>query len=676
MNGSFNSCFAGLTFLALMICNAVGDQFDVLTSRFSGTLQSLHCIAFGNRAYVAVGDNGTILYSTDSVTWIPQLSGTTNRLNGIIYGANGFVAVGDASTILTSTDGFTWIRSASPVSNKLSAVTYGVGRYVAVGSSGIIVTSTNGVSWSSINTGAPYNFNGVGFPQGSHEIFILVGDSGTIMTSTDGLAWTLRFSGTFARLNAVSLTPSLNGSSFLMVAAGDSGTLETSSDGVNWTVVNSGTSANLLAVANDNLHTSALFNVPPRFGVVGEGGVLLTGSGSTWNSRMSGTSTNLNGILYARGNFLVVGDSGLIEAAIPWLPRNPGTAQPLSSVVFCNGSFLAVGGSGTGPGDSSSIILRSTNGRDWTTVYTGAEYLLSGIVYGTNGYLADDSSGIVLTSSSGLNWNSHAISAPNTTFTGVVASGNGVYLVAGWMFANYPPFQETPVAYRSSDGLSWAGPFTLNHDASGITFAKNMFVAVSGSAVIDTSPDGINWTTRASPVVALSAVGFWNGLFVGVGGGGVVTSSDGTNWTRVSSVSAATIACGDQGFVALYPNLALTDLSTSPDGTNWTIRGFDGPTGGVAFGNGSYVLVGNGISQIVPTNSQAMPLLSGQFTDPGFKLSVIAQPSYTYRVQISTNLEATSWSNVFTFTSTQAVTSFIDTNAMNSPFGFYRVTTP
>lgn len=362
-----------------MVCTVVGDQFDVLSLRFSGTSQSLHGVAFGNGAYVAVGDNGTILYSTDSITWIPQLSSTTNRLNGVEYGTNGFVAVGDTSTILTSRDGFTWIQCASPVSNKLSAITYGAGRYVAVGSSGIIVTSTNGVNWSSINTGAPYNFNGVSFTQiNNNETFVLVGDSGTIMTSNDGLAWTLRFSGTFSRLNAVSLTHSPSYNSFLMVAVGDSGTLETSSDGVSWTVVTSGTSANLLAVANDELQNSALpgFNIPPRFGAVGQGGVLLTGSGSTWNPQTSSISTNLNGILYTRGNFLVVGDSGLIEAAIPWLPRDSGTTQSLGSVVFYNGSFFAAGSSGIGPGDSSSIILQSTNGRDWRTVYMGTEYEL------------------------------------------------------------------------------------------------------------------------------------------------------------------------------------------------------------------------------------------------------------------------------------------------------------
>jgi hypothetical protein len=87
-------------------------------------------------------------------------------------------------------------------------------------------------------------------------------------------------------------------------------------------------------------------------------------------------------------------------------------------------------------------------------------------------------------------------------------------------------------------------------------------------------------------------------------------------------------------------------------------------------------VAGSGISRSIPTNSQAMPLLSGQAMNQGFKLSAIAQPSYSYRIQSSTNLASANWSNAFIFTSTQAVTSFIDTDATNSPSRFYRIKTP
>jgi len=188
---AFTTLFTTLFLVLFSPPSAVADSFDVLSPRFSPVTQSLRAVEYANGTYVAVGDGGTILTSADSVTWIPQVSGTTNRLNGIKYGTDGFVAVGDASTILESPDGIAWTQRTSPVTNRLSAVAYGAGRYVAVGTEGCIVTSADGVNWSRINTGAPYNLNGLGVgtvpiysSAGSYfeYRFVAVGDSGLIMT--------------------------------------------------------------------------------------------------------------------------------------------------------------------------------------------------------------------------------------------------------------------------------------------------------------------------------------------------------------------------------------------------------------------------------------------------------------------------------------------------------------
>lgn len=659
------------------------DSFDPLSSRFSGITQNLHASSYGNGAFVAVGNDGTILRSQDSVTWTPEVSGTTNPLHGVIYGTNGFVAVGLASAILKSPDGITWTQCTSPVTNDLSAVCYGDGRYVAVGSSGIIVTSTNGVNWSSLNTGAPYNFNAVAFASFiqpyANSIFVLVGDSGAIMTSADGLGWTSRSSGTFFRLNAVSATSqydsSHNSSSFHLLAAGDSGTLETSSDGITWTVVTSGTTSNLLAVAND-----ADIGVPARFGVVGQGGVFLTGTSNSFLVQTEGNATNLNGIVYAHGNFLAVGDAGSIQAAIPWQPRNTDPTRSLLAVAYGDGTFIAVGGI---PGNlSTNIICRSTNGSDWKTVRTGTEGVLRSITFGTNGFVASGQNGVILTSTNGLDWISQYVGTSiGTYFCG--AFGNGYYVVLG---VSGTPEPGTPVAYRSADGLNWAGPYQINEDANIATaFANNTFVSVGGGGLIATSPDGITWTPRSSGFTGqVNGIAYGNGAFVAVGNGGAV-SSDGTNWTTIQNsiidgINGGTVAYGDQGFVvpfvATYGVLTITMLQTSSDGTNWTIRGFDGPTSGFAFGNGSYVAVGTGISQTIPVNSQATPLLAGKFIGQGFKLSATAQPGFHYRVQRCTDLALTNWSDIYTFSSTQSVTTYTDSVPVTQPQGFYRIASP
>jgi len=661
-----------LTTIFLGIQLTLAGPFDVLTARFSGTSQSQHAIVFGAGVYVAVGAGGTILTSRDSVTWLPQTSGTTNGLNGVKYGNNGFIAVGDSSTILISVDGFNWFQCVSPVANTLSAVTYGAGRYVAVGTSGAIVTSTNGVNWSSINTGAPYNFNGVDYAQDESDLFVLVGDSGTIMTSSDGLAWTSRSSGTFFGLNAVSITQSLNWEGFLMVAVGDSGTLETSSDGITWTVVTSGTSANLLAVCNDAIDSHSPFNVLPHFGAVGQDGVFLIGNGSTWNSQASDAAANLNGILYARGNFVAVGDAGLVDAGIPWLPCSLQTTQSFNSLTSCGGSFFAVG-----DGSSNSVIVQSTNGHDWTTVYNGSVVSLGGVIYGTNGFMAVAQDGSVLTSSNGLVWTASNIAASSSTLFGAAAYGNGLYLATASISSGYPIRRVEPIVYCSTNGMNWSGPYALNYGINAITFAKNIFVGVGDGASIQTSPDGTNWKTQAYFGSNLSAIGFWNGQFV-AGGNGVFTSTDGTNWASVNNEFLQSMTYGDQGFVALYgAGDGLVDISFSPDGTNWESRGFDGPSSGVAFGNGTYVVAGDGLSQVVPTNSQAKPLLSGQMVNQGFKLSALSQPNYSYHIQSCTNLVGTNgWLNLYGYTSTQTVTTVTDSIPAGRLQAFYRIVSP
>ena len=69
---------------------------------------------------------------------------------------------------------------------------------------------------------------------------------------------------------------------------------------------------------------------------------------------------------------------------------------------------------------------------------------------------------------------------------------------------------------------------------------KGMFVTVSYSGTILTSPDGTSWTQRTSGTsTRLYEVTYGNGTFVTVGFfGTILTSSDGTTWTpRTSGTS-------------------------------------------------------------------------------------------------------------------------------------------
>lgn len=219
---------------------------------------------------VAVGDNGTILTSaTSGTTWTAATSGTTQQLNGIVFSDSLFVAVGNAGTILTSSNGTTWTAQKSGTTQSLYAVVYDAegsqNFFVAVGASGTIITSPDGSTWTARTSGTSQDLRGVdvGYTSGL-PLLGAVGAAGAIVTSPDGVTWTPQSSGVTANLNSVVNV-------FQFTAVGDGGTVVTSNDGVHWTQQTSNSTANLLGI--EHLHADDL-TVSGYFGM-GTGGALI-----------------------------------------------------------------------------------------------------------------------------------------------------------------------------------------------------------------------------------------------------------------------------------------------------------------------------------------------------------------------------------------------------------------
>ena len=105
------------------------------TSRTSGTEAWLMAITYGNGKFVAVGTVNNhseainILTSPDGINWsvltsanFPE-SGGVFMLREVTYGDGLFVAVGNSGEILTSSDGTTWVSRSSGTSEALYGVT-------------------------------------------------------------------------------------------------------------------------------------------------------------------------------------------------------------------------------------------------------------------------------------------------------------------------------------------------------------------------------------------------------------------------------------------------------------------------------------------------------------------------------------------------------------------------
>jgi len=240
----------------------------------AATTSNLNAGAFLT-SYRFVGDNGTILTSTDAINWTLQASNTSANLYGIgTNNLNTAVAVGANGTILTSIDGLTWASARSNTQRDLYGVTYssaGSGLWIAVGAGGTILQSADALTWTLIDAGTTADLRGVQYallPLATGAtvatgVFVAVGSNGTLLNSANGTAWTRSAAPTpaptamtqsFAQTqwNAVTY-----GRQFVAVGAG--GLVATSLDGIQWRASNpTGTTENLLAVVPGPLSYSAV----------------------------------------------------------------------------------------------------------------------------------------------------------------------------------------------------------------------------------------------------------------------------------------------------------------------------------------------------------------------------------------------------------------------------------
>src|SRR5580765_7332939 len=61
---------------------------------------TLRAVAFNSDRFVAVGDGGIIVLSTNATNWLRQPSPTSSTLYGLTFGGGKFVSVGDGGSVL------------------------------------------------------------------------------------------------------------------------------------------------------------------------------------------------------------------------------------------------------------------------------------------------------------------------------------------------------------------------------------------------------------------------------------------------------------------------------------------------------------------------------------------------------------------------------------------------
>jgi hypothetical protein len=285
------------SFVALVFLTAPLAAQETWSATTSGTSEQISSVAFGNHTFVAVGEGGVILQSTDfGATWQNRsnLDLMPDGLVQVAYGNGVFLAVSRNGVIRSTDNGKTWQAVAASGDGWVNGIVYGNGRWVVAGAEYAWTSVNNGDSWTplpSAKIGGHLLF--------ANNVFLSGGES--IWVSDDGQTWTDVAGGEFNWLSAIGYGNGL----YMVVGTVFLNTISKTTNPRLWTEEGAMTTeyGGLLGIAYGN----------DRFVVVGEEGVILTSAGSPpWEKRASGTTHFLTAIAYGDGAFVVVGDQGTI----------------------------------------------------------------------------------------------------------------------------------------------------------------------------------------------------------------------------------------------------------------------------------------------------------------------------------------------------------------------------
>jgi len=217
------------------------------------------------------------------VEWVARRPITTNELFAVTHGKDLFVAVGDRGTVVTSTNGISWRLQSSPASVALRAVTFTGVRFIAGGDFGYVMNSFDGINWT---IASPTSFHIKGLASSGHGAVVAVGENnggGRLHASVNGLSWpgySLEFSNA---LRGVTYR------SDCFVAVGDNGTILWS-NGLTEGLTNSWTNA--VAGRWEDPSWSL-----PELPWIGQSAILFTNSGSKSLTISSNTAAAYPGSL-------------------------------------------------------------------------------------------------------------------------------------------------------------------------------------------------------------------------------------------------------------------------------------------------------------------------------------------------------------------------------------------
>ncbi len=510
-------------------------------------------VAFGDGRYVAVGDEGNIIVSTNGVDWESIMLKLDGDIRQLAYGNGRYVALATARSgsfagfggplVLTSTNAKDWTAHPTPKLGDFASVTFGAGVFVATvppyaTSRALVFSSTDGIEWTpQIVDGIParattwtgekfvavtqdsayFSLDGkIWNRAGSVNVllrtldyyngrFVGITYSGIPTGSADGLFWE----------EAPTVTrdfQSFAGAGGLFIAATSepNGIIYTSNDGLSWQAWDTGIRREI----------NSIIFAEGKFLAVGDAGTISSSiDGYVWNLGIGNGADNY-GVAQSPMTIAIAADAGVVLTSSNgsnWVQRTTPTTKNLHTIHYADGLFVAGGRKGT--------IITSPDAIAWTERPTGSINYIERLAWGNRTWVGAGEQGDIFTSSDGISWSVKNTGEPLTDHEGV-AFGNGLWVMVGGYFAN-GTFSARGTVALSTNATDWSvSPAAFGVRLRDVAFGNGQFVAIGNDGLVAVF-SGKEFYTNVFSIHYdnLRRVYYANGLFVAVGNAGAVYSS-------------------------------------------------------------------------------------------------------------------------------------------------------
>ncbi len=260
-----------------------------------------------------------------------------------------------------------------------------------------------------------------------------------------------------------------NGHTFLSVGALPSGLVYGSTDGVNWTLRLESRYDDPIGPLN-GVHWAA-----GLFVVVGDNGAIFTSpDGLAWTRAPAPTTQHLRAVAHNGTRWVAVGAGGVAVTSLDglsWQAGSTGSTATFNGIVHDGAHFIATG--------SGGAIRRSADGSTWTAVTSGVTTTLYAVAHGGRRYVVGTTNRNLLVSTDGVVWST--LPLPFASKSSSNTRGVAYFEGLGFVACFYDDDIGRTRLLRSSDGLAWKTLAGYSGNSQAIAAGGGRILVADGS---------------------------------------------------------------------------------------------------------------------------------------------------------------------------------------------------